>query len=78
MEYPVKRQRRGLDDTDKELQHRNALNDSRLKASFEAIFKKYSKDFSSVGDHIDLETGEIVVNNGHLESMRNERDVGGG
>ncbi|RYP53642.1 hypothetical protein DL768_001422 [Monosporascus sp. mg162] len=43
---------------------------TRLKSTFEHIFEKYEKDFTGVGDEIDLETGEIVVNNGHLESLR--------
>ena len=78
MEPPFKRRRLGLDDPDEQLHYRKTLNDSRLKASFESIFEKYSKDFSEVGDEIDLETGEIVVNNGHLLSMRNEQDIDGG
>ncbi|GAB7341932.1 hypothetical protein MBLNU457_g0238t1 [Dothideomycetes sp. NU457] len=51
-------------------------NDLRLKGIFENIFDKYTKDFSNTGDEIDLETGQIVVNNGHLAHMRHERDVG--
>ncbi|KAL9120960.1 MAG: hypothetical protein Q9187_002489, partial [Circinaria calcarea] len=78
MERPLKRRRVGLDDPDEQLHYRRALNDSRLKASFESIFEKYGKDFSGVGDEIDLETGEIVVNNGHLLSMRDEQDIDGG
>ncbi|KAI9763629.1 MAG: hypothetical protein M1835_007765, partial [Candelina submexicana] len=45
-------------------------------STFESIFEKYSKDFSTVGDEIDLETGEIVINNGHLRKMRDEQDAG--
>ncbi|KEZ42222.1 hypothetical protein SAPIO_CDS6072 [Scedosporium apiospermum] len=48
----------------------------RLKSTFESIFEKYERDFSGVGDEIDLRTGEIVVDNGHLQKMRNEKDVG--
>ena len=43
--------------------HRNDLN---LKSIFENIFAKYENDFTEVGDEIDLETGELVVNNGHI------------
>ncbi|KAF1991775.1 hypothetical protein K402DRAFT_69443 [Aulographum hederae CBS 113979] len=50
--------------------------DHKLKSTFESIFAKYGKDFSNTGDEIDLVTGEIVVNNGHLAGMREERDVG--
>jgi hypothetical protein len=41
----------------------------RLKSTFEHIFEKYERDFSEIGDEIDLNTGEIVVDNGHLRSM---------
>ncbi|THV84524.1 hypothetical protein D6D27_08016 [Aureobasidium pullulans] len=40
--------------------------DLKLKGTFERIFEKYAKDFTGVGDEIDMETGEIIVNNGHL------------
>ncbi|KAI3101324.1 hypothetical protein CBS147333_8155 [Penicillium roqueforti] len=53
-----------------------AQNDSRLKSLFEHIFAKYSKDFTDVGDEIDLQTGDIVVDNGHLLGMRSEHDAG--
>ncbi|ODH52090.1 hypothetical protein GX48_01643 [Paracoccidioides brasiliensis] len=51
-------------------------NDLRLKSRFEDIFEKYGKDFSSVGDEIDLATGRIIIDNGHIEKMRNEQDLG--
>ncbi|KAL1896718.1 hypothetical protein Cpir12675_002666 [Ceratocystis pirilliformis] len=50
----------------------------RLKSTFEHIFEKYERDFTGIGDEIDLRTGEIVVDNGHLTSMRHERDTGDG
>ncbi|KAJ5371856.1 Centromere protein Scm3 N-terminal [Penicillium concentricum] len=53
-----------------------AQNDSRLKSLFEGIFAKYSQDFTGVGDEIDLQTGDIVVDNGHLLGMRAEDDAG--
>ncbi|KAK3648106.1 hypothetical protein LTR56_002584 [Elasticomyces elasticus] len=56
--------------------HDRKENDRRLKSRFEAIFEKYARDFSGVGDEIDIETGEIVVDNGHLESMQHEVDPG--
>ncbi|KAH6900383.1 hypothetical protein B0T10DRAFT_554919 [Thelonectria olida] len=49
----------------------------RLEATFAHIFEKYSQDFDGIGDEIDMETGEIVVNNGHLTGMRHEGDLGG-
>ncbi|KAH9906523.1 hypothetical protein F4778DRAFT_654500 [Xylariomycetidae sp. FL2044] len=45
---------------------------TRLKSTFEDIFAKYEKDFTDVGDEIDLETGEVIVDNGHLESLRDD------
>lgn len=52
--------------------------DNKLKSTFEAIFEKYGKDFSGVGDEIDLRTGGIIVDNGHLAEMHNETDAGEG
>lgn len=51
-------------------------NDYLLKSRFESIFEKYSHDFSGVGDEIDIVKGKVVVNNGHLESMEDETDIG--
>jgi hypothetical protein len=74
MEPPLKRQRM-LDVQERErLDKRRAYNDFRLKSRFESIFEKYGKDFSGVGDVIDLQTGKLVVNNGHLITMEHERD----
>ncbi|KAI1137178.1 hypothetical protein F5Y05DRAFT_388390 [Hypoxylon sp. FL0543] len=47
---------------------------TRLKSAFERIFEKYERDFTGVGDEIDLETGEVVINNGHLQSLEDEKD----
>lgn len=44
----------------------------KLKSRFESIFEKYEKDFTDVGDEILLSTGEIAVNNGHLESLKDQ------
>ncbi|KAI0126485.1 hypothetical protein BJ170DRAFT_628889 [Xylariales sp. AK1849] len=46
----------------------------KLKSRFEDIFAKYEKDFDGVGDEIDLRTGEVIVNNGHLESLEYAKD----
>ncbi|KAI9866675.1 MAG: hypothetical protein M1813_001227 [Trichoglossum hirsutum] len=59
-----------------EVQQLRFQSNQRLRNSFEAIYKKYGKDFAGVGDEIDLETGRIVVDNGHLLEMRDEQDVG--
>ncbi|KAH0351516.1 hypothetical protein KCU83_g4319, partial [Aureobasidium melanogenum] len=50
--------------------------DLKLKGTFERIFEKYARDFTGVGDEIDMETGEVVVDNGHLQYMQHERDTG--
>lgn len=44
----------------------------KLKSRFESIFEKYEKDFTDIGDEILLSTGEIAVNNGHLESLKDQ------
>ena len=56
---------------DKEIQQ------MRLQLTFEDIIQKYSRDFSNIGDEIDLLTGEIVVDRGHIRGMRNEKDMEG-
>ena len=53
---------------------RREENNKRLQSAFESIFAKYSHDFTGVGDEVDLATGEIVVNNGHLFSLSDARD----
>ncbi|KAL9039975.1 MAG: hypothetical protein Q9214_004663, partial [Letrouitia sp. 1 TL-2023] len=60
-----------------EIAERRALNDLKLKSRFESIFEKYGRDFSGIGDEIDFEKEEIVVDNGHIKGMVNERDIGG-
>lgn len=75
MEPPLKRQR--IAGSQEQLHEQRARNDLRLKSRFENIFEKFSKDFTGVGDEIDLLTGKIFVNNGHLITMQNERDIQG-
>lgn len=69
------RTRASVDDNPDLARDRRA-NDARLKSRFEHIFAKYGKDFDGVGDEIDLETGRIVVNNGHIARMQHEVDPG--
>ncbi|KAL3422199.1 start control protein Cdc10 [Phlyctema vagabunda] len=59
-----------------DLQQKRAQLNGRLKSTFESIFEKYERDFDGIGDEIDLYTGKIVVNNGHLLEMENEGDAG--
>lgn len=47
-----------------------------LKSAFESIFERYERDFEGVADEIDLFSGDIVINNRHLQRMRNEKDMG--
>ena len=59
-----------------QLERSRAFAAFKLKSTFESIFEKYEKDFTGVGDEIDLRTGEIVVNNGHIHSLK-ESQFGG-
>lgn len=51
---------------------------NKLKSRFEDIFAKYEKDFTGVGDEINLGTGEVIVNNGHLQSIVGVQNFGDG
>ncbi|KAK6003886.1 hypothetical protein QM012_008736 [Aureobasidium pullulans] len=64
-----------IHDTDEYQRGRQRI-DLKLKGTFERIFEKYARDFTGVGDEIDMETGEVVVDNGHLTYMQHERDTG--
>lgn len=50
----------------------------KIRGRFEHIYQKYGKDFEGVGDEIDMTTGVVVVNNGHLQNMEHEVDAGNG
>ncbi|RFU76760.1 hypothetical protein TARUN_5487 [Trichoderma arundinaceum] len=65
-------------DPDYKLSVERAYADQRFQATMAHIFDKYGRDFEGIGDEIDLVTGEIVVNNGHIRNMRDEGDVGDG
>ena len=75
---PSKKKRRLVrnDSPGIDLHERRARNDLRLKSAFESIFEKYGKDFSGIGDQVDLETGKIIVDHGHLLGMKHEVDPG--
>lgn len=82
MEAPLEQKRLspspGADDetSDVDLHEARAQNDMRLKSIFEGIFEKYGRDFTDVGDEIDLQTGDIMVNNGHINALEREDDPG--
>jgi len=79
MPSPAKRQRLSTSDVYDNIpgiQEQRRRNELRLKSRFEAIYDKYDRDFTGIGDVIDMNTGQIVVDNGHLRGMRHERDLG--
>ena len=79
MEPPLKKQRfSGYGIADVDLQRKRTQNDQRLQSIFESIFQKYERDFDGIGDVIDLETGTIEVDNGHIYRMTHEKDTGVG
>ncbi|KAK8122376.1 hypothetical protein PG984_011046 [Apiospora sp. TS-2023a] len=49
----------------------------KLKSRFESIFDKYERDFDGEGDEVNLHTGEVIINNGHLLSLEDEQDKEG-
>ncbi|KAH8204985.1 hypothetical protein TruAng_000868 [Truncatella angustata] len=55
-----------------QLDKRRARSAFKLKSTFEDIFVKYGKDFDGVGDEIDLRTGQVVIDNGHLQSLEDK------
>ncbi|KAJ6257806.1 hypothetical protein Dda_7595 [Drechslerella dactyloides] len=56
--------------------HENSLRQSalRLKSNWEDICRRYGRDFSGETDEIDLHTGEVVVDNGHLRNLSENND----
>ncbi|KAL4786662.1 hypothetical protein BJX76DRAFT_97268 [Aspergillus varians] len=81
MEAPLKRKRLSLspeegETSDVDIHEARAQNDMRLKSIFEGIFEKYSRDFTDVGDEIDLQTGNIMVNNGHIHTLEGGDSAG--
>ncbi|KAK5941482.1 hypothetical protein PMZ80_006761 [Knufia obscura] len=61
---------------DLELATARKRNDNLLKKCWESVFQRYERDFSGIGDEIGIISGEVEVDNGHLRSMQNEKDVG--
>ena len=80
MQPPLKRPRLSMFSRDlapdETLSQARWRNDLSLKSRFEAIFEKYAHDFTGIGDEIEVATGTVVVNNGHLEEMEDEGDIG--
>ncbi|KAK6505448.1 hypothetical protein TWF481_007349 [Arthrobotrys musiformis] len=64
-----------------QVEHENSLRQSaqRLKTSWEDICHRYGRDFGGKADEIDLRTGELVVDNGHLRGLEEDlEDTWGG
>jgi hypothetical protein len=59
-----------------DLARKRYQNDLHLKGTLDHIYEKYSRDFSEVADEVDIRTGEVVVNRGHVQHMRGETDTG--
>lgn len=74
IQRPLKRLRRYEDNVDVGWAREESK--ARLKSTLEDVIDKYSRDFTDIGDEIDMETGDIVVDNGHLSGMRHEVDPG--
>lgn len=58
------------------LAEKRRKNDLRHESNWTSIIRRYERDFSGIADEIDLVTGKLVVDNGHLKSMRGELDMG--
>jgi len=63
-------------DPDEELQLKREQCLFKVKSKFEAIFEKYGRDFEGIGDEIAWDFSEVVVANGHVAHMRDEKDPG--
>ena len=75
MPHAAKRLR--LEDNDlAAVQNAHERSRKHLKSRLENVIEKYSKDYSDVSDVIDIHSGQVEVNNGHLRRMRNDRDLG--
>lgn len=61
-----------------QLARKRDLAANKLKFRFQNIFEKYGKDFTGIGDEISNATGEVLVDNGHLRSLRDARDFDDG
>ncbi|KAK5084243.1 hypothetical protein LTR05_005319 [Lithohypha guttulata] len=57
---------------DAELEHARQRNDDLLKSRWENIFRKYGRDFTGIADEIGVISGEVEIDNGHIQSMQYE------
>lgn len=61
-----------VDEDDAEYQRKKREAQQTLKNTFESIFEKYSNVADHETDEVDLNTGKIVVDNGHMRSLAND------
>ncbi|KAF2187797.1 hypothetical protein K469DRAFT_749003 [Zopfia rhizophila CBS 207.26] len=61
-----------VDETNPDFMRRQQGNHLLLKSRFEAIFAKFENMPEEDQDEIDLETGKVVVDRGHLRSMQDD------
>ncbi|KAI1809911.1 hypothetical protein GGS20DRAFT_243554 [Poronia punctata] len=57
-----------------QLDKKRAKSATRLKSAYESIFEKYGKEFDGSDDLVNLYTGEIEVDNGHLKSLEDAEE----
>jgi len=78
MERPAKRPRLlktvEVDEADPDYARAEQETTQRFKANWEAILEKYGNENLDQGDEIDLVTGEVVVDRGHLRGMEDGCD----
>ncbi|KTW30701.1 hypothetical protein T552_00413 [Pneumocystis carinii B80] len=43
---------------------------TRYESTLEGIFERYGRDMTEESDEVDLRTGEVIVNRGHLNNLR--------
>lgn len=67
-----------VEDPNEILERDRRASQFRLKSAWEAIFEKYDRDTSDFADEIDLETGKIIVDKGHLRSLKDGAASGSG
>ena len=76
LERPSKRQKL-LDEGDAQTQSQKAAKSEQLlRSRWESVFEKYGHDFDDISDVVDLRSGTVSTDKGHLRSLRHERDIG--
>ena len=73
--HPIKRRRvEDYQSVDDVLDARDR-NNNLLKSRLEGVIERYSENYNGVSDVIDLQTGEVQEDNGHLRGIGTQRDV---